>query len=128
MCEVRSSAIVNGPSASALTSIVPVNGRVNTNAVVVVPISRLDDPAGKTATYTCRLFARKLAPGDANNKIELREGTETDWVLFSAGASDSAFRLSPDPAAITGSFLWADPAPTAAAPPNVTTTSPGGNP
>jgi hypothetical protein len=93
---------------------VPVaDGRVVTTATVVVPIPRLEDPAGKTATYTC--FLQGSTSGGAFSQF--------------GGASwpQVALRLSPTPTPITGSFPWVEP-PTATAPPNVTTTSPGGNP
>jgi hypothetical protein len=126
MCEVRSAALLGVSSASGLTSVSPGNGRVFTTAAVVVPIPRLDDPTGKSATYVCRLFGLRTTGTTLADK--LKESQTTNWELFSAGAAVTALRLTPDPAAIAGSFDWVESAPTASAPPNVTTTSPGGNP
>ena len=127
-CEVRSSAIVGVASVSATTRVTPVDGQVHTSAKVVVPVPRLDNPIGKTGTYVCRLWAGKTPPLNSQT-TEPAAGAEPpiDWALFSAGATDSALRMFPDPQALTGSFVWAAP-PTAVAPANVTTTSPGGNP
>jgi hypothetical protein len=126
LCEVRSSAIVGVTSVSALTTLSPVDGQIHTTATVIVPVPRLENPVGKTGTYVCRLMAGRTPSSPV---AEAREGQEApvDWALFSAGASVAALRLTPDPAAITGSFQWSAP-PTATAAPNVTTTSPGGNP
>jgi hypothetical protein len=127
-CEVRSSAIIGVASVSAITRVTPVDGHVHTTASVVVPIPRLDNPIGKTGTYVCRLWAGRTPPVNSQT-TEPATGAEPpiNWALFSAGATDSALRMVPDPPALTGSFVWAAP-PTAVAPANVTTTSPGGNP
>jgi len=113
-CWVRSSTIPGGMSYSIARQ-TPAGGRVQATVPVRVSIAQLDDPAGKSATYICELQG-------------LRTG-QNQWVKFSENASDSAFRLSPNPAPITGSFDWVQPAPLAdVAPVSVTTTSPGGNP
>lgn len=110
-----SSAAAQPNSTYGVSRHTPAGGRVQATAVVRVDILKLDDPAGKTATYRCVLRG-------------LRTGQNT-WADFAAGASDSAFRMSPNPTPITGSFDWVE-APTAVdvAPVSATTTSPGGNP
>jgi hypothetical protein len=114
-CTVASAAIQPNGSSYALSRHTPAGGRVQTTAVVRVDITRLDDPAGKSATYRCVLRG-------------LRTG-QSVWVDFGVGASDSAFRISPNPTPITGSFDWVQaPSAVDVAPVNATTTSPNGNP
>jgi hypothetical protein len=86
-----------------------VAGRLVTTATVVVAIPQLNSPAGKTANYSCYLRgSTQMATG--------REFTENN--------SDPAFRLSPTPVTITGSFDWVSVDATAPPPP-ASTTSPG---
>jgi hypothetical protein len=82
---------------------------------VVVSIDRVDDAAGQSASYSCSLMGHKQGR------------PPTEYGVFSATATDAAFRLSPTPALITGTFPWVEPT-ASVAPVNVTTTSPGGNP
>jgi hypothetical protein len=114
-CEVKSPAIVAGGSARELRRFTPVGGRVQATATVRVAINGLDNSKGTAATYRCELKGLRSTSGL--------------YIAFSANASDSAFRLLPDPAPLTGTFNWLDaPPPANVAPGNVTTTSPGGVP
>lgn len=67
-------------------------GQLVATATVVVPVSGLDNPFGKTATYDCSItgFSTSLQR----------------WDLFAESHATAAFRLSPTPQRITGSFIW----------------------
>jgi hypothetical protein len=67
-------------------------GQLVTTAVVVLPIGSLDNPVGKTAFYTCQLGGFSAS--------------EKSWGSFSETSAKPAFRLSPTPADISGSFTW----------------------
>jgi hypothetical protein len=77
-------------------------GQVVTTATVVVPISadvlgggatgRIVTPPKGTATYRCRLTG-----------YSTRSKT---WSAFSDSSTSAAFRLTPTPADLTGSFTW----------------------
>lgn len=68
------------------------SGQVVTAFRIIMPIlsSWLQDPIGKRADYSCAL-----------------EGySKGRWDRFSETASDSAWRLTPTPQSIYGSFTW----------------------
>ena len=67
-------------------------GQLVATATVVVPVSGLDNPVGKTATYVCGItgFSTLLQ----------------HWDMFAEAHETAAFRLSPTPQRITGSFTW----------------------
>jgi len=109
-CSVSSTA--PGGTASVPQELAVTGGQVAATATVVLSFAALEDPAGKTATYNCALTGF--------------DKTKGAWRSFREDHPEAAFRLSPTPAPITGSFAWVEP--TATAPANVTTTSPGGNP
>lgn len=67
-------------------------GQLVTTAIVVVPVSGLDNPVGKTANYDCSITGYSTA---------LQQ-----WSRFEEGHTTAAFRLSPTPPRITGSFVW----------------------
>ena len=79
-----------------------VNGRVVQTVRVVVAISpgTLQDPTGKTATYTCALTGYSVGIPDRY------AGWSAGWDRFLEDHEKSSFRLSPTPAEITGSFTW----------------------
>lgn len=124
VCRVNSSAIITKSESGEVidyyfgfgTPMPVVDGRVAASTTVVVPIPRLEDPAGKTASYWCSLQGR----GRTGSAGVFSQFMGQDWPQV-------ALRLSPTPTPITGTFAWVEP-PSATAPPNVTTTSPGGNP
>ena len=115
-CTIQSAALSGGSAFSIAFLTHNGSGRLVTTATVRVSISTLDISAGANATYTCSLTGQLKSGGGQQG--------------FSANATVSAFRLSPTPAPITGSFSWLDvaPAPTAdAPPPPASTAPPGGN-
>lgn len=59
---------------------------------VAAPSASLSDPIGKPATYSCSL---------SGYSTSLQR-----WDLFNATSTVAAFRLSPTPQPITGSFTW----------------------
>ncbi len=67
-------------------------GQLVTTAIVVVPTGGLDNPIGKTANYNC------LITGYSTSLQQ--------WSYFEEGHATAAFRLSPTPPRITGSFVW----------------------
>jgi hypothetical protein len=68
-------------------------GQVVSTVTVVVPITTLDTSGGKTtAHYSCRLTAFSQTLGS--------------YGKFDPAASVPAFRVSPVPADITGTFTW----------------------
>ena len=95
-CEITSTALTNtSGKASKQVDLVPANGQIIQPAVsVVVPIPFLDTSGGKTsASYRCTLsgYSRSLQR----------------WSPFGdAQTLPVAFRLSPAPANITGTFMW----------------------
>lgn len=115
-CTIQSTALPGGSAFAIAFLHNNDSGRIVTTANVRVAIPTLDISAGANATYTCSLS------GQTNT---------TSQQGFSANATVPAFRLSPTPAPITGSFSWLDApaAPTADAPPPPASTSPppGGN-
>ena len=110
-CRIRSDAIPGGDYGTS-DGFPVVNRRVATTATLRVRLSALNNPAGKTATYVCTLLGR-------------REPIEAEWRLFSANASDPAFRLTPTPDPIIGTFNWVElPSFEIVPSGNATTTSP----
>jgi hypothetical protein len=93
-CEIKSQAIVspNPGQASAATEVPVIAGQVVTTFVVVLsfPQGTLQSPVGQTATYSCFLQAK----------------TQNGLGGFSATTTIPAFVLKPDPAPITGTFVW----------------------
>jgi hypothetical protein len=72
---------------------VPVTGgRLVTTAKIVFSPQTLVDPTGKSANYQCDLI------GFSNS--------QQNWSPFSDSAPIAAFRLSPTPAPLAGSFVW----------------------
>ena len=72
---------------------IPVSGgQLVTTAIVVVPVGGLDNPVGKTANCDCSI---------SGYSTSLQQ-----WSLFEEGHATTAFRLSPTPPRITGSFVW----------------------
>jgi len=67
-------------------------GQLVTTVTVVVAIPTLVNPAGQTAAYRCTLFAYSTS--------------QRTWGSFSDSATIAAFRLSPTPMTIYGSFTW----------------------
>jgi hypothetical protein len=68
-------------------------GQLVTTAQIVVPTNnRLVDPIGKSATYACQI--RGYSIGQQN------------WGEFSETHSIPAFRLTPTPEVLTGTFTW----------------------
>jgi hypothetical protein len=67
-------------------------GQLVTTAVVIVPVSGLDNPIGKTANYECLIsgFSTSLQ----------------QWSRFEEASTTPAFKLSPTPPQMTGSFIW----------------------
>lgn len=81
--------------ARAFVDLSPTGGQVVTTATVVVPVSSLNTsatPTAGTASYTCTFtgFSQPLQR----------------WDRFSATQAVAAFRLSPTPADISGTFTW----------------------
>lgn len=98
-CRIRSTAIPpTGKSSGTAGQLYkqeefPVTGgQLVTTAVVVVPVSGLDNPIGKTATYECLItgFSTSLQR----------------WDSFAEAQTNAVFRLSPTPPPMTGSFVW----------------------
>jgi hypothetical protein len=94
-CRITSSAII-GPRGGAYLQAqveVPVTaGQVDTTVRVDVVATNLDTPAGKSATYVCALSGYSTA--------------RQTWDVFSDTHALPAFRLSPTPAPLSGSFVW----------------------
>jgi len=101
-CRITSTAIVNrtGNSVFAQADFVVRNGQVYdftaqqvTTATVPVIAAGLDvNAAGKQASYTCSL---------SGYSASLQK-----WDTFDAAHAVAAFRLSPTPAPLAGSFVW----------------------
>jgi hypothetical protein len=94
LCNIRSDAIV-APSAGGASEVdeVPVvGGQVVTTmrVIFVFPEGTLRAPVGKTATYSCELGLR----------------TATGAGAFSETSSNLAHVVKPQPAVITGTFVW----------------------
>lgn len=109
-CHISSSALVaiqplavNVGLASGATQVMvsthvdyPVSGgqlvMLNPGATVAFAGIYVNNPTGQTATYVCNLtgFSTRLQT----------------WDLFSATATTSAYRLSPTPVQLTGTFTW----------------------
>ncbi len=104
-CSISSDAIPQGPNPPLDPKGVPMRpklakqveipvsaGQLVTTAIIVVPVSGLDNPVGKTANYDCSITGYSTA---------LQQ-----WSRFEEGHTTAAFRLSPTPPYITGSFVW----------------------
>lgn len=93
-CEIKSQAIVApNPGLVSGTDDVPVvAGQLTTTMRVVITLdaTALQAPVGKTANYTCYL----------------RGKTATGLGGFSDTAPNPIWVLKPNPAAITGTFVW----------------------
>jgi hypothetical protein len=114
-CSITSPAIPGqGGHASGSSQLPVVAGQVSATATIVVRIPLLNNPAGQTATYRCSLHGRINENGFV-------------WMEFSNSNPRPAFRLSPVPSPIVGSFPWVQ-VDANAPPPPASTTSPGGQP
>jgi len=90
-CTIESAALTSGVVAKGATGgrvqkqeEFPVTGgQVVTTAVVVLAIGSLDNPAGKTAFYTCQLGGFS--------------SSQKSWSSFSETNAKPVFRLSPSP-------------------------------
>lgn len=92
-CYIQSAAIQNSSNKLGKQEELPVvGGKVVTTASVVIVASPLDNPLGKPATYGCLLSGFSLAG--------------QRWDAFSETQPTVAFRLSPTPPELTGSFIW----------------------
>jgi len=98
-CEITSSALPalagqgSAGKARSQVDLTPSAGQVVQTVAVVVPIPSLDTSGGKTsATYQCTFT------GFSQSRQQ--------WARFDAAATVAAFRLSPTPADLTGSFTW----------------------
>ena len=98
-CVVYSNATLVVPPGSVLRpgseeEMVVTSGQVVTALRVIIPIlsSWLQDPVGKRADYGCHLEGYSKSLGR--------------WDLFSDTATNPAFRLTPKPAELFGSFVW----------------------
>lgn len=93
-CRIRSAAITTTRDGTLSRQVeVPVTGgQLVTTVSVVVAVSGLDNPVGNPATYECSLtgFSTSLQR----------------WDVFSDTHTVPAFRLTPTPAGLTGSFKW----------------------
>ena len=92
-CSISSIAIVNRAAKLGAQQEIPVSGgQLVTTVTVVVPVSGLDNPVGKTATYECLLsgFSTSLQ----------------QWQPFNSASAVPAFRLTPTPAGLSGTFNW----------------------
>jgi len=92
-CVISSTAITTRDGKLSKQEDLPVSGgQLVTTATVVVAVSGLDNPVGKVAGYECRLsgFSTSLQR----------------WDVFSETQTVPAFRLSPTPAVLQGSFVW----------------------
>jgi len=67
-------------------------GQLVTTAVVVIGTGSLNDPIGKSATYECSItgFSESLQR----------------WSWFAENADVPAFRLTPTPGRLSGTFTW----------------------
>jgi len=97
-CVIKSAALPSRqarsePGIAVKTEEYPVAaGQLVRTATVVVPISDLDNPAGKSASYICSTMGFSTS--------------QQKWDLFDSAQPTLAFRLSPAPANLTGNFTW----------------------
>jgi hypothetical protein len=96
-CIIRSAALpsrqAREPGIAGKTEEYPVvAGQLVRTATVVVPISDLDNPAGKSASYICSTMGFSTS--------------QQKWDVFDSAQPTLAFRLSPAPANLTGNFTW----------------------
>lgn len=95
-CTITSPAIPSSqggnPRLSGRRLIVVSGGQVVMTATVVVTVTSLTNPIGQNATYGCTLSGWSTS-------------LQT-WGVFDPAATTPAFRLSPAPVALTGSFAW----------------------
>lgn len=107
-CKISSEALVGTRDKQLNTQLeLPVAaGQLVTTAhvVVSVPTTAFTDPTGaitgsptgKPATYQCSLSGFSMLPTTKGG----------GWNPFSADSTNPAFRLTPTPSPITGSFVW----------------------
>lgn len=81
-----------------------VRGRLVTTANVVVPVQTTDYQVltGKTANYQCMITAYSAGIRELRGS----EGYPAGWGYLDANSTNPAFRFSPTPQPITGSFVW----------------------
>jgi len=93
-CQVTSPAIVSNSShrLQKQEEIPVTGGQLVMTVTVVIAVSGLDNPVGKTATYECLLSG-------FSNLLQ-------QWYPFSATSINPTFRLTPTPGGISGSFPW----------------------
>jgi len=95
LCSISTTAITSSTGSHNVSNAVelPVSGsQVVTTANVVVPVTTLDTSNGNTsASYTCTIDGQSL--------------TNSRWTSFDERAV-GAFKLSPTPQPITGTFTW----------------------
>jgi hypothetical protein len=93
-CQITSTAIVSNRMGklSAQQEIPVSGGQLVTTVTVVVAVSGLDNPVGKTATYECMLSG-------FSTSMQL-------WQAFNSASTVPAFRLTPTPGGLSGTFAW----------------------
>ena len=81
-----------------------VRGRLVTMANVVVPVQTTDYQilTGKTANYQCMITAYSAGIRVARGS----GGSPAGWGFLDANSTNPAFRFSPTPQPLTGSFVW----------------------
>lgn len=79
-------------------------GRLVTTANVVVPVQTADYSilTGKTANYECMITAYSAGI----RSVRGTTGSPAGWGFLDANSTNPAFRFSPTPQRITGSFVW----------------------
>jgi hypothetical protein len=65
---------------------------VTTARIVIATAGALNDPIGKSATYDCSILGFSQS--------------QQSWNRFEENSGIPAFRLTPTPARLTGSFTW----------------------
>jgi hypothetical protein len=93
-CQITSTAIVsNSMGKLQKQEEIPVTGgQLVMTVTVVIAVSGLDNPVGKTANYVCLLSG-------FSNLLQ-------QWYPFSSTSTNPTFRLTPTPAGLSGTFNW----------------------
>ena len=107
-CKISSDALVGTRNKQLQAQLeLPVSaGQLTTTARVVVPVpstaftdptmAMTGSPTGKPASYVCKLSGFSALPATNGG----------GWNVFTAESTNPAFRLTPTPSAISGSFVW----------------------
>jgi len=107
-CKISSNALVGtrNKEVQAQLELPVASGQLVTTARVVVPVTPTSfvdptmaitpGPTGQAANYDCKLSGFSMLPTSNGG----------GWHLFSAESTNPAFRLSPTPSPIKGSFVW----------------------